>query len=338
MTETPSLDVICVGEALVDFLPNAPGQRVKDVTLWTRCTGGSPANVAVGVSRLGGSSALVGVVGEDDFGEFLIESLAGEGVDVSHLRQTDEGKTGLCFVSLTEAGDRSFSFHRTRSAELFLSERDVDVDFFQRGKIIHFGTNSLLFREARRAVTKLAKAAHAAGKIVSCDPNLRLHLWPDPLELMAVTEALFPLCTVVKVSEEEAEFVTGQKSPEAALVHLAEKRGVALPVVTLADKGAIFLWHGRIVRVPAPVAKVVDTTGAGDGFTAALLYGLSRLYPDAGALKFGGFGEMRELCNFACAVGTKVTEHLGAVAGLPRAAEVQALLPRFLRPEPQPAE
>src|SRR4051794_8258513 len=119
-------DVICVGETLVDFLPASPGQPVRDVDTWVRCSGGSPANVAVGVSRLGGKSSMLGVVGDDEFGAYLLRALTEEGVDVSRLRRTDEGKTGLVFISLTEKGERSFAFHRTRAAEFFLAERDVD--------------------------------------------------------------------------------------------------------------------------------------------------------------------------------------------------------------------
>lgn len=330
------LDVICVGETLVDFLPDRPGKKVRDVETWVRCSGGSPANVAVGLSRLGARSAMVGVVGEDEFGEFLIEKLADEGVDVTHLRQTDEGKTGLVFISLSEGGERTFSFYRTRAAELFLAERDIDPDFFSRTRAVHVGTNSLLFREAQRAAVKMAKAVSAAGKILCCDPNLRLHLWPDPRELREVLNALIPQAAVVKISEEEMEFVTGKTTPEAALAELS-KKGVALPIVTLGEKGATFLWNEKVLRVSAPAAYVTDTTGAGDGFVSALLYGITQCYADLPALKRAGVGEIRELVTFGCAVGSKVVEKLGAVAGLPRREEVLAVLPRMLRPAtPEP--
>ena len=103
------MDVISLGEALVDFLPNRRGKRVREVTNWTPCLGGAPANVAVGLSRLGAKSGLVGVTGDDEFGHFLKQGLEREGVDVRHLRQTEEGKTGLGFVSLTHSGERSFT-------------------------------------------------------------------------------------------------------------------------------------------------------------------------------------------------------------------------------------
>src|SRR5688572_28608115 len=115
-------EVVCVGEALVDFVPDRLGQRVSEVQSWSPQPGGSPANVAIGLARLGATSAMLGVVGEDEFGAFLTRRMAEEGVDVTRLRRTRQGKTGLVFISLTNQGERSFTYHRTRSAELFLAE------------------------------------------------------------------------------------------------------------------------------------------------------------------------------------------------------------------------
>ena len=213
VTDAP-LDVVCVGECLVDFLPAEPGSRVRDVTAWAPNIGGSLANVAVGVARLGGRSANVGVVGEDEFGHLLRERLAGEGVDVSHLRQTAEGRTGLVFISLDARGERSFCYFRTRSAEFLLEERDVDPAFLARARVVHLGTNSLALPEARRAMGRAVDTAHALGRIVSCDPNLRLHAWEDPEVLRTLLAGLLPRCTVVKLSEEELAFATGQSVPE----------------------------------------------------------------------------------------------------------------------------
>ena len=324
------LDVVCVGECLVDFLPAEPGRRVREVTAWKPGIGGSLANVSVGVARLGGRSALVGVVGEDEFGHFLRDGLASEGVEVSHLRQTAEGRTGLVFISLDARGERSFCYFRTRSAEFLLSERDVDPAFLGRARVVHFGTNSLKLPEAQSAMLRTVDAARAAGRIVSCDPNLRLHAWEDPEVLRTLLGRLLPLATVVKLSEEEVHFATGQSDAEAALRQLAGQ-GVVLPVVTRGEAGAVFLWRGEVVRVPAPRARVVDTTGAGDGFVAAFLHGLSRRYADASELAGASREDLEALATFACAVGSRVVEHLGAVAGLPSRDDVTGLLPSWLQ-------
>ena len=329
-----ALDVLCMGEALVDFLPERAGEAIKDVARWHRCSGGSPANVAVGLARLGASSGFAGVVGQDAFGDFLVETLAREGVDVSRMRQTPEGKTGLVFISLDQKGDRSFAMFRTRSAELFLCERDLDVRHLERVRAVHCGTNSLLWPEAQRAVVAMIQAASAAGKIVSCDPNLRLHFWPEPRDLKGVLDRLLPWCTVVKLSEDEIEFATGAQTPEAALRELA-KRQVALPVVTLGERGALALWNGELLQAAAPRVDVADTTGAGDGFVSALLFGLTRLYAGRSELLRATAQDVSALLAFGCAVGARVVQKLGAVAALPRIEELDAALPALLRRPPR---
>ncbi len=312
-------DVVCLGEALVDFLPARRGQRVRDVTGWRPCLGGAPANVTVGLARLGARSALVGVTGRDEFGSFLKEGLAREGVDVSGLRQTDEGKTGLGFVSLTNEGERSFTFYRTRAAETFLDSRDTRASkqALSVATIVHAGTNSLVQPKARAAVRQVLQRRSRAGQLVSCDPNLRLHLWPDPSVLRTLLDELLGWCTVVKLSEEEIRFVTGTQSVDRALRQL-ERRGVLLPIVTLGAEGAAFRFKGQTRRVPTRQVQVIDTTGAGDGFTAGLLRGLSRAYTSQAALNRASIDDLEPMIRFACVVGSHVVCKLGAVAGLPR--------------------
>lgn len=327
----PRLDVVCMGETLVDFLPAESGRRVREVSSWSPCVGGSLANVSVGLARLGARSGLVSVLGSDEFGHFLRERLASEGVDVSHVRQTNEARTGLVFISLDARGERSFTFFRTRSAEFLLGERDVDPAFLDRTRVLHWGSNSLHLPDARVAVRQAVERVRDAGRIVSCDPNLRLHAWADQREPKGILEQLLPLCTLVKLAEEEMAFVTDTTDPRTALQALS-RMGVTLPVVTLGEKGAAFLWHGEVVHVPAPPARVVDTTGAGDGFVAGFLYGLTRRYADARALLGATRESLAELATFACVVGSRVVERLGAVAGLPVAAEVSEHMPADLRP------
>ncbi|MFL5344806.1 MAG: carbohydrate kinase family protein [Hyalangium sp.] len=327
----PPLDVVCMGETLVDFLPSEFGRRVREVSSWAPAIGGSLANVSVGLARLGGRSGLVSVLGSDEFGHLLRERLAAEGVDVSHVRQTNEARTGLVFISLDARGERSFTYFRTRSAEFLLGERDVDLEFLGRTRVLHWGSNSLHLPEARVALQRSIERVREAGRIISCDPNLRLHAWADPREPKSILERLLPLCTVVKLSEEEMPVVVGSSDPRGALEALSAM-GVVLPVVTLGEKGAAFLWRGEVVHVPAPSTRVVDTTGAGDGFVSAFLYGLTRRYADARAVQGATRESLTELATFACVVGSRVVERLGAVAGLPHAAEVAEHMPADLRP------
>lgn len=312
------MDVISLGEALVDFLPNRRGQRVREVAQWTPCLGGAPANVAVGLARLGARSGLVGVTGDDEFGHFLKGGLRREGVDVSHLRQTAEGKTGLGFVSLTRSGERSFTFYRTRSAETFLDRRDTHAAarLLARSKVVHVGTNSLVHAPARAAVVEAVTRAREAGQITSTDPNLRLHLWKDPAVLRRLLGVLFKQCAVVKLSDEEIEFVTGTRDVLRALDWL-EARGVVVAVVTRGPKGASVRFRGQTRHVPARRVKVLDTTGAGDGFTAGFLYGVTRQYGTRAELERADLDALEGHARFGCLVGSHVVTRLGAVAGLP---------------------
>ena len=317
------MDVISLGEALVDFLPDRRGSRVREVTSWKPCLGGAPANVAVGLSRLGAKSALVGVTGEDEFGHFLKDGLREEGVDVRHLRQTDEGKTGLGFVSLTKQGERSFTFYRTRAAETFLDARDTDgaAKFLSRSRVVHVGTNSLIHAPARAAVSEAVKRAFEAGQITSTDPNLRLHLWRDPRVLQRLLGTLFKRCAVVKLSEEEVEFVTGSSDVTHALNWL-EQRGVVVAIVTRGEKGASLRFRGETRHVPTKKVKVLDTTGAGDGFMAGFLYGVTRLYSTRAQLEGADLEALEGHARFGCLVGSHVVTRLGAVAGLPRRSQI----------------
>jgi fructokinase len=312
------IDVVCLGEALVDFLPLSRGGRVRDVPLWQPCLGGAPANVTVGLARLGAKAALVGVVGADEFGWFLKEGLAREGVHVSRLRQTQEGRTGLGFVSLTRGGERSFTFYRNQAAETFFDAKDIEAArrLLAGARALHVGTNSLVTKAARAAVLAAMQAAHRAGQLTSTDPNLRLHLWPDPAPLRRLLDALVRTCAVVKLSHDETRFVAGTASPERALDWL-EARGVVLGVVTLGARGAVLRFRGETRKVPARRVRVVDTTGAGDGFTAGLLYAVSRQYRSRFELERGDIDALEAHARFACLVGSHVVTKLGAVAGLP---------------------
>jgi fructokinase len=312
-------DALVMGEALVDFMPRAAGKQVRDVEEWKRCVGGAPANVAVGLARLGAKVAFCGCTGDDEFGHFLKGALAAEGIDVSALRQTPEGKTGIGFISLDARGERSFTFYRLHAAEYLVDARDVKPETIAQSKVLHLGTNSLLLPAARAAVAEAVRVAREAGRIVSCDPNLRLHLWKDPRELRAWLEVLIPQLTVLKLSEEEIEFVTGAVTAEAALEKIS---GPKLVVVTRGEKGALLRCGGQTVEVSAPSVQVVDTTGAGDGFMVGLLFLLTRWCSSAAEVEELTRTQLEQLGALGCQIGTRVVQHLGAVAGLPRRGEV----------------
>lgn len=304
-----TLDAVCFGEALVDLLPDRRG-RLRDCGTFAAHSGGAPANVAVGLARLGLRTAFVGVVGEDEFGHLLARKLLEAQVQ-AELRFTDLAKTGVWFVALDEDGERSF-FTPTgaQSADKLIDESDAQR--IPGARIFHCGSSAHIRPAAQLALRGAVRSARQRGMMVSFDPNVRTHLWPDLRELRALCDDVLPQSDVVKLSEDELEVCLGVRDPASALDRLAAL-GVKLGCVTLGARGAVARRDGTTAEVPAPAVEVVDTTGAGDGFVAALLAS-DPLHAD-----------LSRILRFACAVGSRVCTRLGAVAGLPTLAEAEPL-------------
>jgi fructokinase len=311
-------DLLCVGEALVDFLPRERGP-MRAVRNFAVTSGGAPANVAIGASRLGARVAFAGVVGADEFGHFLRDALEGEGIDCAALRHSSERKTGLSFIALDEDGERHFDFYGAPSADMMLEPADADAA--PRARIVHGGSNTLLLPAGIEATRLFLARGKAAGAVISLDPNLRLHRWREPAALQRLLAEMCPEADVVKLAGEEAAFVTGVADPLAAAQALVE-RGTKLAIVTRGAAGAVWARASEHGEVAAPQVRVVDATGAGDGFMAGLLVRLAEelragVRPEAIPAE-----RLREHLAFGCRVGAAVVGHLGAVAGLPRAGEI----------------
>jgi fructokinase len=311
------LDVLCFGEALVDFLPDRRG-RLRDCERFEAHSGGAPANVAVGIARLGLRAGFCGVVGDDEFGRLLERKLRAEGVETS-LRFSDEARTGVWFVALDRRGDRTFfSPSGTHGADKLISALDVRRAPIARAAWLHCGTSSHVLPEGRRALVAAVARARKLGVRVSFDPNVRAHLWRDLRDLRKLCERVFPSCDVVKLSREETGACVGERDPRRAAAALVS-RGVKLACITLGARGALARQGTREFRVEAPRVRVVDTTGAGDGFVAGLLSRLPGGDPSSIA-----DAALRDALAFGCAVGSRVCTRLGAVSGLPRTGELPA--------------
>ena len=172
-------DVVCLGEVLIDFVPTITPTTLTDAPAFKKAPGGAPANVAVGPARLGVRSAFMGKVGDDQFGHVLVQTLADAGVDVAFVRFSSDARTALAFVSPRADGDREFMFYRHPSADMLFHASEVDAEAIQRAKLLHYGTISLISEPSRSATLHAIELAREAGCSVSCDPNLRLALWPD---------------------------------------------------------------------------------------------------------------------------------------------------------------
>ncbi|MGY6230928.1 aminoimidazole riboside kinase [Enterobacter asburiae] len=255
-----------LGDAVVDLLPDGEGRLLQ-------CPGGAPANVAVGIARLGGQSAFIGRVGDDPFGRFMAKTLADEKVDVKSMRLDPAHRTSTVVVDLDDQGERSFTFMVRPSADLFLETADLPT--FSAGEWLHVCSIALSAEPSRSATFEAMAAIREAGGYVSFDPNIRPDLWPDENALRRCLEQALQSADVVKLSVEELAFLTGNVEVNVGLDALMARCPARLVLVTQGKEGVI-AWHdGAVKHYPATPVECVDTTGAGDAFVAGLLYGLA---------------------------------------------------------------
>lgn len=312
-------DVICLGELLIDFVPTVTPTTLIDAPAFKKAPGGAPANVAVGLARLGTTSAFMGKVGDDPFGHFLARTLAEAGVDIGPLRFATEARTALAFVSLKPDGDREFMFYRHPSADMLFTAAEVDRAAIRGARLLHYGSISLIDEPVRGATLEAIAVARAAGLTVSCDPNLRLALWPDRAAAAAGLRLAIANADIVKLGDDELRFLTGSDEPEAARALWHE--GLALIVITRGAGGCVYLTADRQGMVEGFDVAAVDTTGAGDGFVAGLLHGLL-----ADPKTLADEARLREVCRRANAVGALTATERGAIPALPDATRVDAFL------------
>jgi fructokinase len=314
------VDVVCLGELLIDFVPTVTGTSLIDAPAFKKAPGGAPANVAVGLARLGTPSAFMGKVGDDPFGRFLAQTLAEAGVDVGPLRFSNAARTALAFVSLRADGEREFTFYRHPSADMLFTPEEVDLEVIRGARALHYGSISLIGEPSRGATLHAIAAARAAGCVISCDPNLRLALWPDAKAARDGLRLAMSQAQVVKISDEELRFLTGSDDPAAARQQLWHDR-LELLVVTLGAAGCVYFAPDFEGVVLGFSVDAVDATGAGDGFVAGLLHGLIR---DPAAAR--DQQRLREICRFAGAVGALTTTERGAIPALPAYDRVRQFL------------
>jgi Sugar kinases, ribokinase family len=311
--------VYTIGEALIDFVPAETGCGLKNVTGFMKAAGGAPANVACAVSKLGGRSAFIGKLGLDPFGDFLADTMAAEGVDVSRIRRTAEAGTALAFVSLQADGNREFSFYRNPSADMLLDEGEIEESWFAEGDILHFGSVNLIDAPVKEAHRKAIRFVRERGGIVSFDPNVRLPLWSDPQRCRDAILEFLPLCQLVKISDEELSFITGIEDEEDALQSLFVG-DVEHVLYTRGAQGADWVSKTFRIHVPGLNVQAVDTTGAGDAFVGAILYQLQ----GAGKLGLPDAAAAAEMLRFANKAAGMTTLGRGAIPSLPSYEEVMS--------------
>jgi fructokinase len=308
--------VITLGEALIDFTP------LDDQNLdFRKNPGGAPANVAVALSRLGVDVSFVGKVGNDVLGNFLSQKLQSEEVNIDNLILTEEAKTAITFVTLDEDGDRSFDFYIDPSADRFLRTDEIDAELFEQNKIYHFGSISLIDEPARSATKKGIELAHQNGILVSYDPNLREMLWDSLAEAKEMILSVIEQVDILKVSEEELEFLTGTADIEEGAAELKAEFEILIIFITCGSEGSYYYLNDPGF-VEAFKVDAVDTTGAGDAFMSGVLYNFNETDLTLSEIdnKF-----LEKTLKFANYSGSLAASASGAMAALPTLKEVQKL-------------
>ncbi len=314
-------DVIALGELLIDFTEN--GVSGQGNPIFEANPGGAPCNVLAMLNKLGKKTSFLGVVGKDQFGLSLKKTLEELDIDTGHLYQDPEVHTTLAFVHTFEDGDRDFAFYRNPGADMMLKESQIEPEYIQSARAFHYGTLSMTHEGVRKATYKAIDIAREAGLLISFDPNLRPPLWSSMEEAKKQIAYGLSKCDLLKISEEELEFMTGTKDvKEGAHILLSENPNIRLMNVTMGKEGSIAFHEGKeVFQAPFLQENTIETTGAGDTFGACALnyvleHGIQGLTEES----------LKEMLRFANGASSLITTKKGALRVMPAKEEVEAFI------------
>ena len=287
-------DVTALGEMLIDFAVNGKSEQGND--LFEACPGGAPCNVLAMLNKLGRKTAFIGKVGDDQFGKLLRDTITNIGIEAKGLVMDQDIHTTLAFVHTFPDGDREFSFYRKPGADMMLKEEEVDYDLIRQSKVFHFGTLSMTDEPVKSATKKALAVAKEAGCMITFDPNLRPPLWKTLDEAKAQMEYGFENCDVLKISDNEIQFVSGKEGSRA-------------------------YYKNFRVEQPGFTVKAIETTGAGDTFCGCSINGV---------LKYGldnlDEAKLKEILTYANAGAALITMKKGAIRSMPEPENIKELI------------
>ena len=298
------------GDAVVDLIPDGENHYLK-------CAGGAPANVAVGVSRLGCEAGFIGRVGNDPLGKFMQQTLQAEKVSTDNMILDPQQRTSTVIVGLDD-GERSFTFMVNPSADQFLEVGDLPT--FHQGDFLHCCSIALINNPSRSTTIEAIRRIKEVGGFFSFDPNLRESLWASLDEMKEVVNSVIAMEDILKFSEEELTLLTNTTNLEEATKVITAQYPEKLIIITLGKDGAIYHLNGKSQVVKGKALKPVDTTGAGDAFVSGLLAGLSQVSD------WKEEATLVEVIRKANASGALATTAKGAMAALPNKAQLEAFL------------
>ena len=313
------MDIVALGELLIDFTMEAAD--ASGYPTMAAHPGGAVANYLAAAAKFGAKTALLGKVGSDAFGKLLLGTLQSAGIETRGMVVAEDVFTTLAFVTLDDSGDREFSFARNPGADTCLTADEVDFSLLEQTKVLHIGTLSLTDEPAATATRKAVEFAKAKGKIISFDPNLRKPLWKDLEYCKEQMRWGLSKADVVKISEEEVEFLFGMGVEEGA-AHILATYGVKLVFVTCGADGCFYRNAAAKGHVPslADIA-VKDTTGAGDIFGGSAMWKLLQTGEKPENLTDA---QLQDIVGFACTAAGLSTMQPGGISSVPAYEEVLA--------------
>ncbi len=310
--------LIAIGELLIDF-QSIGYEDLLNTNEFNKKPGGAPANVAVQVSKLKQNAIYISRVGDDVFGNYLINVLRKENVNVDNITKDIYHSTPLAFVSFQKNGEREFEFLRKNTADLFINQKDVNNININKGDIFHFGSVALNVESSRKAHKILINKAKDNNAIISFDPNLRFNLWDDEKELNEIVNEFIPYCDLLKISDDELLFITGKNNEEDGIKYILEK-GVKILLLSKGSKGAsIYLANNKTFNSNGYKVNSIDTTGAGDSFLGAFLSKLLENKVQKNELLEIDY---TNYLDFACKAAAFKITRFGAISGMGTSSEI----------------
>ncbi|MBQ0907244.1 sugar kinase [Flavobacterium sp. F-328] len=265
------IDILCVGEVLVDFIGHQEGVMINETRDYHRYLGGSPTNVAMNATRLGLNTIMVATVGNDGFGSYIAERLNEVGVNTNHLSVLDDKSTSVIFVSRSEGTP---DFIPYRSADCCIYEEQITKDILANTTIFHTTCFALSKNPAQKTILKKAQEAYDLGCKLSIDLNYARKLWKSQKKAFKVIDAYCQFNPLIKISEDDMLRLFEKELPHEDIFKFFHDKGVDTVCLTLGSKGVKLSQKGQqIIQMPAiKIDKVMDSTGAGDAFWSGFLF------------------------------------------------------------------
>lgn len=307
--------VFTIGDSFINFIPdkNEEKSKLKDIINFEKTVGGSNVNIAAGISKLGGESIFIGMIGQDELGDYLVETLKYYGVDTSYIKRTNKANTGIVFISELNEENRKEYYYRKLSADMLLSHEDILNSWFRKGDIIHFSSSNLMEESVKLAYQKVLFLAKRLKNIISFAPNIR---WDEKVQNYDYRKAIneiIPYTDILKLNSYELEYLTLNNNEEESVKTLMSG-SVKVIIITKGEKGTTIYCKDLKMHCYGVKVKVLDRSGADDGFMAGLLYKLASSEKEIDNLTIK---DLRIMVKYANIIGALTTMKRGVIGALP---------------------